>query len=127
MGNCHISSDLKETALRLWEAGWNTSDICSVLAVSQASLYHWRNIFEEFGEVTRPPSAIRGRPRIIGMLALQKMENVQVAYSMLTGFGSLSPNLTLEPFRQRRTQMNTPTTKTRISLQILRVQRVNEE
>jgi hypothetical protein len=39
MGNCHISADLKECVLHLWEAGWSRSDLCSVLCVSQASLY----------------------------------------------------------------------------------------
>jgi hypothetical protein len=64
MVNRRISTDLKECALRLWEFGWEELDIIQGLAVSR-SIYRWRNIFDELGTVNRPPSAIRGRVRII--------------------------------------------------------------
>lgn len=70
MGNRRISSDLKELALDLWSTGWDTTDICYIFRVSRSSLYRWQKLFEEFGAVTRPPSPIRGRPRIICMTVL---------------------------------------------------------
>lgn len=76
MPNRRISVDLKECALRLWEAGWDKSDICNALAVSPRSLYRWRAIFTEFGSVLKPPSPIRGRPRIIGLAAFTAMREL---------------------------------------------------
>ncbi|KDR71135.1 hypothetical protein GALMADRAFT_1346228 [Galerina marginata CBS 339.88] len=71
-----ISSDMKECALRLWEAGWAKEDVCSVLTVSRSSLYRWAQIFDEFGSVTPPPSPMRGRPRIIGMAAMTTIKEI---------------------------------------------------
>ncbi|KAJ7096202.1 hypothetical protein C8R44DRAFT_835292 [Mycena epipterygia] len=76
MGNRKISSDIKECALRLWELGWDRSAICSTLLVSQASLYRWAQIFDEFGSVTPPPPPIMGRPRIIGLAALTAIKEI---------------------------------------------------
>jgi transposase len=67
---------MKECALRLWESGWECSDICSALCVSKSSLYRWAKIFEEFGQVTHPPAAIRGRPRIICLAALTAVKEL---------------------------------------------------
>jgi transposase-like protein len=41
MGNRKISSDLKECALRLWNAGWDIEDIYNALGVFRASIYRW--------------------------------------------------------------------------------------
>jgi transposase len=71
-----ISSDMKDCALRLWELGWSREDICSTLCVSQASLYRWAALFEEFGSATAPPPLIRGRPRIIGMVAMNTIREI---------------------------------------------------
>jgi transposase len=76
MVNCRISSDLKECALRLWEAGWEEIDITQELIVSRASLYRWRKIFEEFGSVTQPPSPLRGRIRIISRAVLTAVYDI---------------------------------------------------
>ncbi|THU98519.1 hypothetical protein K435DRAFT_795598 [Dendrothele bispora CBS 962.96] len=57
MVNRRISSDMKECALRLWRSGWDHTDICFALGISQASLYRWAKIFEEFRQVTTPPTA----------------------------------------------------------------------
>ncbi|KJA16998.1 hypothetical protein HYPSUDRAFT_111694, partial [Hypholoma sublateritium FD-334 SS-4] len=65
MVNRRIGPDLKETALRLWELGWDTDLITESLCISRASIYRWRKIFEEFQTVNRPPSAPIGRPRAI--------------------------------------------------------------
>ena len=62
MGNRRISSDLKQSALRLWSAGWETSDICDILRISKSSLYRWKNINDEHRSVNRPSSAIRRCP-----------------------------------------------------------------
>ncbi|KAF8238493.1 hypothetical protein L208DRAFT_1242050, partial [Tricholoma matsutake] len=58
MVNRHISADLKDCALKLWEAGWHWSDICYALSVSPASLYQWRLIFDEFRTITKPASPL---------------------------------------------------------------------
>ncbi|KAJ6453923.1 hypothetical protein C8R45DRAFT_846811 [Mycena sanguinolenta] len=76
MGNRKISLDIKECALRLWELGWDRSTICSTLLVSQASLYHWAKIFDEFSSVTPPPPPIKRRPRIIGLAALTAVKEL---------------------------------------------------
>jgi transposase len=80
MPNRRISPDLKECALRLWESGWSRSDICTTLSVSQASLYRWAKIFDEFGSVNPPPPPIRGRPRIIGLAALSAIKELYEAH-----------------------------------------------
>jgi hypothetical protein len=76
LGNCRIYSsnrlshpgelwatvlDLKECALRLWNAGWDIEDIHNALRAPRASIYRWESIFAEFGTVNRPPSPIRGQ------------------------------------------------------------------
>jgi transposase len=76
MGFRHISSDMKECGLRLWEAGWSTTDICSALCFSIASLYRWRSLLDQFGSVERPRAALCGRPRLIGMLAMTAIREV---------------------------------------------------
>ncbi|KAJ7615705.1 hypothetical protein DFH06DRAFT_1013155 [Mycena polygramma] len=76
MGNRRISSDIKDCALRLWEAGWATEDICYVLRVSPRSLYRWRKIFEEFGKATKPPSLLRGRDHIVSLAVLTAIRAV---------------------------------------------------
>ena len=65
MVNRKISPDLKETALRLWELGWDLDLITDSLCISRRSVYRWRAIFEEIQSVTRPLSAPVGRPRAI--------------------------------------------------------------
>ena len=65
MGNRRISPDLKECALRLWELGWDLELILDSLCVSQASIYRWRNLFNEFHAVTRPRSGLVGHRRIL--------------------------------------------------------------
>ncbi|KJA25913.1 hypothetical protein HYPSUDRAFT_133934 [Hypholoma sublateritium FD-334 SS-4] len=65
MVNRRISPDLKVTALRLWELGWDVELITESLSISRASIYRWRQIFEETQSVNRPPSAPMGRPRAI--------------------------------------------------------------
>ncbi|KAJ7614236.1 hypothetical protein DFH06DRAFT_1014193, partial [Mycena polygramma] len=67
MVNRRISPDLKERALVLWEAGWSPEDIRFAFNVSPRSLYRWIAIFDEFGTVTKPPSPLRGRDRIISL------------------------------------------------------------
>ena len=78
-----VSSDLKECALRLWEAGWSTVDICSALCVSRASIYRWRMILDTFGSVERPGSPLRGRPCIIGLLAMTAIRDVYTRHADL--------------------------------------------
>ncbi|KAJ3846172.1 hypothetical protein EV368DRAFT_53149, partial [Lentinula lateritia] len=71
-----ISPDLKSCALDLWEHGWDRSDICSALGISSASLYCWIQIFNEFDSVVKPPSPLRGCPRMITIAALTAMKEI---------------------------------------------------
>ncbi|KAF8835523.1 hypothetical protein BDN67DRAFT_867015, partial [Paxillus ammoniavirescens] len=71
-----ISADLKECALRLWEAGWTIEDICETLQVSRASLYHWDQIFQQLGDVERPPSPLRGPARILTRALLTACQDI---------------------------------------------------
>ncbi|KAF8165966.1 hypothetical protein B0H34DRAFT_621248, partial [Crassisporium funariophilum] len=75
-GNHRISPDLKECALRLWELGYDKEFITESLCISKTSMYCWRNIFDEFESVQRPPSAILGRPRIIIRAVLSAIKEV---------------------------------------------------
>ncbi|KAJ7310928.1 hypothetical protein DFH08DRAFT_718376, partial [Mycena albidolilacea] len=72
---------IKECALRLWELGWDKSAIYSTLFVSQASLYQWAKIFEEFGSITPPSPLIKGRPRIIGLAALTAVKEIYTCHA----------------------------------------------
>ena len=83
MVNRRISSDLKECALTLWDRGWDYEDISDALLVSVASLYRWRNNFENFGSVTRPPSAPKGRARIITRAVLTAVHTLYASESDL--------------------------------------------
>jgi transposase len=65
MGNRRISSDIKQCALRLWDSGWELEDVCFALMVSRASIYRWQAIFEQYGNVNRPPSPLIGPTRIL--------------------------------------------------------------
>jgi transposase len=76
MVNRRISPDLKECALRLWEAGWEETDIIQGLLVSRASLYQWRHVFEELQSVVKPPSPLRGRTRIISRAVLTAVYDI---------------------------------------------------
>ena len=82
MVNCRISNDLKETALRLWDHGWELKDICEALRVSERS-YRWRHIFEEFGTATKPPAPLTDRTRIITRVLLTGVEDLFVEDSEL--------------------------------------------
>ena len=70
MGNRRINPDMKYCALRLWNQGWDTEDICDMLAISCSSLYRWRRIFAEHGHVNRPPSPLVGRTKILALAAI---------------------------------------------------------
>ncbi|KAF8227992.1 hypothetical protein L208DRAFT_1490678, partial [Tricholoma matsutake] len=76
MGNHHISADLKDCTLKLWKAGWHRSDICYALCVSQASLYQWVHIFDEFGTMTKPLSPLTGQPCLITLAVLMAVKEL---------------------------------------------------
>ena len=61
---------MKKCALDLWDRGWTVEDICDTLQVSRASLYRWDAIYEEHGDVIRPPSPLIGRTRVIARAVL---------------------------------------------------------
>ncbi len=76
MVNCHISPDIKQCALHLWQHGWSQSDICWIFCVSQASLYQWRCILEEFESVEKPSSGLRGHPCILGIATMSVAKEI---------------------------------------------------
>ncbi|KAJ7130539.1 hypothetical protein C8R44DRAFT_583487, partial [Mycena epipterygia] len=76
MGNRRISPDLKERALELWNLGWDAEDICFIFHVSPHSLHRWRDVFDEFGAVMKPPSPLRGRDCIVRLAVLTSMAEV---------------------------------------------------
>src|SRR5258705_1753519 len=78
-----ISADLKECALRLWEAGWTADDICETLQVSRASLYCWDSIFQELGDVERPLSPLRGPACILTRALLTACQDLFAQESYL--------------------------------------------
>jgi len=71
-----ISLDMKDCVLCLWELGWSREDVCLTLCISQASLYHWAALFNEFGSTTAPPPPIQGRPRIIVLVAMNTIKEI---------------------------------------------------
>ncbi|ESK83463.1 hypothetical protein Moror_4915 [Moniliophthora roreri MCA 2997] len=76
MGNHKISTDLKEIALQLWEAGWERTDIAQAFGISQTSLYQWKKLFELTGSAANLLSPIRGHPQIIGMVAFNTLKQI---------------------------------------------------
>jgi hypothetical protein len=76
MVNRRISADLKDCAIKLWEAGWHRSDICYALSVSPASFYRCRLIFEEFGTTTKPASPLIGWPHLITLAVLTAVKEL---------------------------------------------------
>ena len=77
MGNHHISKDVKQIALKLWNQGWEAEDICDILDISCASLYQWQVIFEEHGSVIRPPSPLKSQgTRILTRALIQACQDL---------------------------------------------------
>ena len=75
-----ISSDLKECALRLWELGWSMEDVCQLFSVSPRSLQRWCALFEDIGQVVRPPSPLVGRTRLITRACMNAIETLLQAH-----------------------------------------------
>jgi len=69
--------------LTLWDRGWDYEDISDALLVASHSLYRWRNNFEIFGSVTQPPSAPKGRARIITRAVLTAVHTLYASESDL--------------------------------------------
>ena len=76
MVNRRISPDLKLAALHLWDLGWNEIDIIQGLAVSCSGMYRWKALFEDIGDIVRPPSPLRGRTRIICRAVLTAVQDI---------------------------------------------------
>ncbi|KAG2085194.1 uncharacterized protein F5147DRAFT_748740 [Suillus discolor] len=70
------TNNLKECALRLWDHGWELEDICEAFGVSQRSCYRWRQIFEECGTATKPPSPLTGHTRTIMQALLMAVKDL---------------------------------------------------
>ncbi|KAI0687864.1 hypothetical protein BC835DRAFT_1244118, partial [Cytidiella melzeri] len=73
MVNRRISDNLKKIAYSLWAAGWDQYNISNAIQVSTASLYHWLDNFYNYGTVSKSPSPLRRRPRLIARAVLTKI------------------------------------------------------
>ena len=60
MVNCRISPDLKLAVLHLRDLNWDEIDIIQGLAISRSSVYHWKALFEDMGNIIWPPSPLHG-------------------------------------------------------------------
>ncbi|KAI6027738.1 hypothetical protein PISMIDRAFT_687527 [Pisolithus microcarpus 441] len=61
MPYCHISFNIKDCAIHLWDSSWEFEDVCVALGVSSSSCYRWRWILAEHGSCEQPapmPNAI---------------------------------------------------------------------
>jgi len=60
-----ISKDVKELALTLMMRGLALDEVANLLSVSERSIYRWKKNFSDYQEVEKPPTAPRGRPRVL--------------------------------------------------------------
>ena len=70
MGNHHISEDVKQITLKLWNQGGRQR--ISYPQCIFASLYWWQVIFEEHGSIIHPPSPLKDQGICILTCALGK-------------------------------------------------------
>ena len=61
----HISKDIKECTLYLYENKYIPANVCDILGVSEHSLYRWKHNNETFRSVIPPHNPIQGYPRIL--------------------------------------------------------------
>ncbi|KDQ08220.1 hypothetical protein BOTBODRAFT_91589, partial [Botryobasidium botryosum FD-172 SS1] len=61
----HISPDLKELAVALLADGSSHREVADFLDVAINSISNWSTLLSDTGAVVRPPSSIRGRPRLL--------------------------------------------------------------
>ncbi|KAI6009512.1 hypothetical protein F5J12DRAFT_905064 [Pisolithus orientalis] len=76
MPNRHISSDLKECALHLWNLGWDLKDISFALGISSCSCYCWWEVLEEYGSVVCPHSPLRGCAQTVTRVLLTSIKTL---------------------------------------------------
>ncbi|KAH7921101.1 hypothetical protein BV22DRAFT_992269, partial [Leucogyrophana mollusca] len=63
-----ISPDVKIAALRLYEAGHiGLGDILDCVGFSRRTFFRVRKLYSETGDVVKPRSAFRGRPRKLNL------------------------------------------------------------
>jgi transposase len=72
MGYRNISADMKQRALQLIDEGWEMAEVAEVLNVSSKSIRRWDHHYETHGRVD-PPSALRGRPRLMNAKAIEDL------------------------------------------------------
>lgn len=62
----HIPDAVKLAAIRLWQAGnMELSEILRIVDFSRATFYRMLDLYERTGEVSKPASITRGRPRTL--------------------------------------------------------------
>jgi transposase len=63
---------MKQRALQLIDEGWEMAEVAEVLNVSSKSIRRWGHHYETHGRVD-PPSALRGRPRLMNAKAIEDL------------------------------------------------------
>ena len=66
---------MKQRALQLINEGWEPAEVADVLGVSSKSIERWDHNYETHGCIN-PPSALRGRPRIINAQAADDLQEL---------------------------------------------------
>jgi transposase len=60
-----ISDDVKTISLELQDRGFSLDEVADLLSVSARSINRWKNNFDTYYTVNKPPQLPRGRPRKI--------------------------------------------------------------
>jgi transposase len=71
----HISNDLKERALFLYDHPEIVEDVEEALGVSTASIKRWRKNYRQYGRVTAPTQNLQGRPRICNSFQREELRS----------------------------------------------------
>jgi len=66
----------KLCTLNLWDHGWEIEDICFAMMILHPSLYHWWQIFAEYGSITCPQTSIIGPKCIVNWAILTAIQDI---------------------------------------------------
>jgi transposase len=66
---------MKERAQYLLQDGWEMEEVVTALGVSDRSIQHWLNNYEQEGQVD-PPRVLRGRRRLLSTAAITDLFNL---------------------------------------------------
>ncbi|KDQ58638.1 hypothetical protein JAAARDRAFT_57538 [Jaapia argillacea MUCL 33604] len=57
-----MSTDLKESALWLYDQGYVPTDVCDIFGISRSSLSRWQRNIGDYSTVVAPTNYLQGRP-----------------------------------------------------------------